>query len=67
MIDKGANAWDSGLEGAGRGTRVPPGAYKGGVWSGHRSVVSLMIDKGANDWNRGLEGQVRVDTGREWI
>ena len=42
MIEKGANDWDGGLEGACEG--------------GNKETVEMMIEKGANNWNEGLEG-----------
>ena len=37
MIEKGANNWNCGLDGA--------------CYGGHKDLVLLMIEKGANDWN----------------
>jgi hypothetical protein len=41
FIDKGANDWNEGLEGASQG--------------GHKDLVQFFIDKGADKWNGGLE------------
>jgi hypothetical protein len=46
MIDRGADNWNWGLEGACQG--------------GHPGLAQLMIDKGANDWNYGLEGACQM-------
>ena len=41
MIEKGANNWNVGLEGACEG--------------GNKEIIELMIEKGANDLNWGLQ------------
>jgi ankyrin repeat protein len=40
MIEKGADNWNRGLDGA--------------CFGGHLDIVKFMIEKGANEWNRGL-------------
>ena len=72
MIEKGANYWNYGLEGACQGghrklaewmiekgaTYWDYGLY-GACRGGHRELAEWMIEKGANNWDWGLEGACR--------